>query len=298
MTTPIAHAAGSFAIGGDLSVHRLGFGSMRIVGDGVWGPPVDPANSVAVLRRAVELGVDFVDTADSYGPAVSEELIRTALWPYREVTVATKAGFVRTGPGQWHVLGRPEYLTQQCELSLRRLGVETIDLFQLHRIDADVPLADQLGALVELQRAGKVRHIGLSQVSVDQLREAATHARIVTVQNLYNLTDRASEDVLAACEAADIGFIPWFLVATGSLARAGGPLDAVAQQTGVPPAQLALAWLLAKSPVMVPIPGTGQLAHLEQNVAAAAVQLTAEQIATLDALGDPERRPGVVGPGH
>lgn len=294
MTSPAApvSASGTFAIGGDLPVHRLGYGAMQLTGAGIWGPPDDHDQAIRVLRRAVELGVDFVDTADSYGPGVNEELIREALHPYDGVVVATKAGLTRTGPGHWHPVGLPEYLKQQCELSLRRLGVEAIDLFQLHRIDARFPLAEQVGALRELQEAGKVRHIGLSEVTVSQLRAARQVATITTVQNLFNLSNRAAEPVLDECETYAIGFIPWFPVQTGDLARPGGPLDAVARRTGYAPAQLALAWLLSRSSVMLPIPGTGSLAHLEENCAAAGVSLDAATVAELSAVAsagtDPE----------
>jgi pyridoxine 4-dehydrogenase len=280
-----AEASGTFEIGGDLRVTRLGFGAMRITGPGIWGEPRDRDEALHVLRRAVELGIDFIDTADSYGPEVSEQLIREALHPYPDgLVIATKAGLARTGPDQWHPLGRPEYLRQQAELSLRRLGLERIELFQLHRIDPQVPLEDQLGALVELQREGKVRHIGLSEVSVDELRAAQQLAEIRTVQNLYNLTSRQSEDVLDACAGEGIGFIPWFPIATGSLARPGGPLDGIAQELGATPAQVAIAWLLRRSPVMLPIPGTSSVAHLEENVGGATVQLSDEQFETLTRL--------------
>lgn len=281
-----AAASGTFAIGGDLDVVRLGYGAMQITGPGVWGPPPDPDAAVAVLRRAVELGVTFIDTADSYGPAVSEDLIREALHPYADgVVVATKAGLVRTGPGEWWPLGRPEYLRQEAEMSLRRLGVERIDLFQLHRIDSQVPLEDQIGLLADLRAEGKVRHVGLSEVGVDELRAAQAITPIATVQNRYNLVDRASEDLVDVCAADGIGFIPWFPIATGELARPGGPLDSMAADTGASPAQLALAWLLQRSPAMLPIPGTSSVAHLEDNLGAAALTLTSEQVATLDALG-------------
>jgi pyridoxine 4-dehydrogenase len=288
-----ARRSGTFAIGGDLDVHRLGYGAMQITGPGIWGPPEDEENALAVLRRAVDLGVDFIDTADSYGPEVSEELIARALWPYRDVVIATKAGLTRTGPGRWHAVGLPEYLKQQCEMSLRRLRVDTIDLFQLHRIDLRLPLAEQLGALVELQQQGKIRHLGLSEVTVSQLTQAQQHARITTVQNLYNLANRRSEPVLEVCAEQGIGFIPWFPVATGDLARAGGILDALAADTGHTPAQLALAWLLQRSPVILPIPGTKSLDHLNENLAAATLRLTPEQVLALSALTpagtDPDR---------
>jgi aryl-alcohol dehydrogenase-like predicted oxidoreductase len=281
-STQPALASGTFTIGEDLPVVRLGFGAMQLPGPGVWGEPRDHDEAIRVLRRAVELGVNFIDTADSYGPYVSEELIREALHPYDEsLVIATKAGFVRTGPNEWHALGRPEYLRQEAEMSLRRLGLERIDLFQLHRIDPQVPLEDQLGVLVELQQEGKIRHIGLSEVAVDEIRAARELAPIVTVQNLYNLANRQAEDVLEFSEAENIGFIPWFPMATGQLAREGGPLDAIARELGATPAQLALAWLLRRSPVMLPIPGTSSVAHLDENVRAATLELTDEQFEQL-----------------
>ncbi|MEA4909967.1 MAG: aldo/keto reductase [Anaerolineaceae bacterium] len=274
--------SGTFRLGGDLPVVRLGYGAMRITGQGVWGEPPDRNEAMRVLRRALDLGVNFIDTADSYGPYVSEELIHAALYPYPDdLVIATKAGLVRTGPGQWHPVGRPEYLRQEAEMSLRRLGLERIDLFQLHRIDPQVPLADQVGELARLQQEGKIRHIGLSNASVEQIRSARTIAPIVSVQNRYNLTDRSSEDVLDYCAQENLGFIPWFPIATGTLARPGGPLDRLARELSATPAQLALAWLLRRSPVMLPIPGTGSVAHLEENMAAAAVQLTGAQFEAL-----------------
>jgi pyridoxine 4-dehydrogenase len=270
--------ADTFAIG-ERRVHRLGFGAMRLTGAGIWGPPADPEACVAVLRRAVELGVDLIDTADSYGPHVSEELIARALRPYPpSLLIATKAGLVRTGPGGWHLLGRPEYLRQECELSLRRLRVDRIDLFQLHRIDPRVPAEDQFGLLGELRDEGKIREVGLSEVSVAELEAARGIVPIATVQNRYNVVDRGSEDVLEHCEREGIGFMPWFPIASGDLAAPGGRLDAVATATGTTPAQVALAWLLARSPVMLPIPGTASLAHLEENCAAATLELTPAQI--------------------
>lgn len=279
-----AAASGTFAIGGDLPVHRLGYGAMQLTGPGVWGDPEDPDEAVRVLRRAVELGVNFIDTADSYGPFVSEKLIRKALRPYPEdLVIATKAGLTRQGPNEWRPVARPEYLRQQAELSLRHLGVDRIDLYQLHRIDPQVPLADQLGELVALQQEGKIRHIGLSQVTVEQLRQARELATIVSVQNLYNLANRADEDVLDYAEQENIGFIPWFPIATGQLAAPGGPLAAISADHGASPAQLALAWLLRRSPVMLPIPGTSSVAHVEENIAAARITLTDEEFEALSA---------------
>lgn len=284
MSTSIAAASGTFKLGGDLEVNRLGYGTMQLTGEGVWGEPDDPDQAVAVLRRAVEAGVNFIDTADSYGPEVAERLIYEALHPYPDdLVIATKAGLTRAGPGDWRSLARPEYLRQQCELSLRRLGLETIDLFQLHRIDAKVPLDEQVGELANLQKEGKVRHIGLSEVNVDQLKEAQETATIVSVQNLFNLANRAAEPLLEHSEANGIGFIPWFPLATGKLVEDGGPLAAIAAETGAEPSQLALAWLLKRSPVMLPIPGTSSVAHLDQNMGAAALELTDEQFATLSA---------------
>ncbi|MEZ5144563.1 MAG: aldo/keto reductase [Acidimicrobiales bacterium] len=281
-----AHAAGTFALGGDLPVHRLGFGAMRITGPGVWGPPADHDGAVRVLRRAVELGVTLIDTADSYGPFVSEDLIAEALHPYpADLVIATKGGLTRSGPGIWEPVGRPEYLRQCVEMSLRRLRLERIDLYQLHRVDPLVPITESVAALAELQAQGKIRHIGLSNVTVDELRAAAAVAPVVSVQNRYNLTDRHSEDVLDACAADGIGFIPWFPVATGELARPGGRLDEVARAHGATPAQLALAWLLQRSPVMLPIPGTSSVAHLEENVAAATIALTADEARAVEAAG-------------
>ncbi|MET9063744.1 aldo/keto reductase [Streptosporangium sandarakinum] len=281
MTRP-ADASGRFAIGGDLTVNRLGYGAMQLTGKGVWGEPRDPEEAVRVLRRAVELGVNFIDTADSYGPFVSEMLIRKALHPYPDdLVIATKAGLTRSGPDDWRPVGRPEYLRQQVELSLRHLGVERIDLLQLHRVDPMVPLADQVGELAALQREGKIRHIGLSEVGVEELERAGETATIVSVQNLYNLAARDADPVLARCEANGLAFIPWFPLATGELAREGGPLDALAKRHDATPSQLALAWLLRRSPVMLPIPGTSSVAHLEENVAAATLELSDEEYAAL-----------------
>ena len=271
-----------FTIGGDLEVGRLGYGAMRITGDGVWGPPDDPGNAKAVLRRALELGVTFIDTADSYGPEVSENLIAEALHPYPEgLLVATKGGLRRTGPGEWPRDARPERLKECCEGSLRRLKVDRIDLYQLHSPDPKVPYEDSVGALKELQDEGKIRHVGVSNVSVDELETARGIVDVVTVQNRYNLEDRHSEDVLEACEAANIGFIPWFPLAVGRLAEPGGPLDRIDSEHDATPAQIALAWLLARSPVMLPIPGTSSIEHFEENLAAADIELSSEQIAAI-----------------
>jgi pyridoxine 4-dehydrogenase len=284
MSTSIAAASGTFKLGGDLEVNRLGYGTMQLTGEGVWGEPDDPDEAIAVLRRAVASGVNFIDTADSYGPEVAERLIYEALHPYPDdLVIATKAGLTRAGPGDWRPLARPEYLRQQCELSLRRLGLETIDLFQLHRIDAKVPLAEQVGELANLQNEGKIRHIGLSEVEVDQLEEAQKTATIASVQNLFNLANRDAEPLLEHSEANGIAFIPWFPLATGKLVEDGGPLAQIAAETGAEPSQLALAWLLKRSPVMLPIPGTSSVAHLDQNLGAAELELTDEQFAALEA---------------
>jgi len=278
MTSRPIEASGTFTIGGDLPVHRLGYGAMQLTGSGIWGEPKDRDECIRVLRRAVELGVDFIDTADSYGPYVSEDLIREALHPFPDdVVVATKGGLVRTGPGDWHPVGRPMYLRQEVEMSLRRLGLERIDLYQLHRVDPDTPMEDSLGELGKLQAEGKIRHIGVSEVDVDMLLRMREVVDVVTVQNLFNLSDRRHEAVLDYCESEGIGFIPWFPLATGALAREGGPLDRLAKDHGHSPSQLALAWLLRRSPVMLPIPGTSSVAHLEDNCAAAEIELTDEQ---------------------
>lgn len=281
----IAEQSGSFAIGGDLPVNRLGFGAMRITGPGIWGEPADHDESVRVLRRAVELGVTLIDTADSYGPYVSESLIAEALHPYPEdLVIATKGGLTRQGPDVWTPVGRPAYLRQCVEMSLRRLRLETIDLYQLHRIDPDVPLADQLGELDALRREGKIRYLGLSEVSVPEIEQAREITEIVTVQNLYNLSNRQSEEVLEYCTREGIGFIPWFPLAYGQLASEGSVLDSAAKEHGATPAQLALAWLLHKSPVVLPIPGTSKVSHLEDNMAAAAIKLSDDEVAALTAL--------------
>jgi aryl-alcohol dehydrogenase-like predicted oxidoreductase len=285
-TSSVAQAAGAFTLGGDLTVNRLGFGAMRITGKGVWGPPDDREETIRVLRRAVELGVNFIDTADSYGPYVSEELIHEALSPYPDdLVIATKAGLLRTGPDVWIPLGYPGYLRQELELSLRRLDVERIDLFQLHRIDDKFPLEDQVGELAALQQEGKIRHIGLSEVGVEQLEAAQKVAPIVSVQNMYNLTARSAESVLDACETQGLGFIPWFPLAAGPLAAPDGPLQRIAADHQASASQLALAWLLKRSPVMLPIPGTSKVSHLEQNVAAADIELSDLEFETLSKAG-------------
>jgi pyridoxine 4-dehydrogenase len=277
-------ASGTFDIRDLGTVHRLGFGAMRITGPGIWGEPDDREVARSVVRRAVELGVDFIDTADSYGPGVSEEIIAEALYPYpADLTIATKAGLARTGPQRWVALGRPEYLRQQAELSLRRLKVDVLDLFQLHRIDPKVDRAEQFGVLKDLQDEGKVKALGLSQVSVDEIKAAQRVFTVATVQNRYNLTDRSSQDVLDYCEAQGIGFIPWAPVSAGELARPGGPVDVAAKELDATPAQVALAWVLQRSPVMLPIPGTGSVGHLEENLAAASLTLPADTVAVLDA---------------
>jgi pyridoxine 4-dehydrogenase len=283
MTT--ATASLTFDLGGDLPVHRLGYGAMQITGPGVWGEPADRTGAVRVVQAAVEQGVDFIDTADSYGPLASEQIIAEALQPYPEqLVIGTKAGLARTGPGEWVPVGRPAYLKQQVELSLRHLGVDRIDLIQLHRIDPDVPLADQLGAFVELQQQGKVRHIGVSEVSVEELRAAQAITPIASVQNLYNLTNRQSQDVLDYAEAEGIAFIPWFPIATGDLAKPDSPVAAVAEELDATPSQVALAWLLQKSPVILPIPGTKSVEHLTENMGAAQLTLSADEMARLDAI--------------
>ena len=273
----------TFTIGGDLTVHRLGFGSMQLTGPGVWGPPKDHDEAIRVLRRSVELGVDFIDTADSYGPYVAEDLIAEALHPYTDgLVIATKAGLTRTGPNKWPPVGRPEYLRQEALMSLRRLKLERIDLFQLHRIDEKVPLEDQVGELKKLQDEGVIRHIGLSEVSVEQLQEAQKIAEIVSVQNLYNLAKRDAEPLLEHSEQNGIAFIPWFPLATGGLAKEGGKLDQLAKKHSATPSQLALAWLLHRSPVMLPIPGTSSVAHLEDNMKAAEIELSADEVQELE----------------
>jgi aryl-alcohol dehydrogenase-like predicted oxidoreductase len=275
MTAVNAKASGTFAIGGDMTVNRLGYGAMRITGDGIWGEPKDRENAKKVLRRAVELGVNFIDTADSYGPEVSEQLIGEALAPYAKgVVIATKSGLTRQGPNQWLPVGRPEYLTQQVEMSLRRLKIERIDLWQLHRIDEQVPVEESLGAIKKLQEQGKIRHVGLSEVKPHEIDQARKVVEIVSVQNLYNIGNRQHEDVLEYCTKHQLAFVPWFPVAAGKLTQPGGKLDAAAKAHGATLSQLSIAWLLHHSPVMLPIPGTSSLKHLEENIAAADVKLS------------------------
>jgi pyridoxine 4-dehydrogenase len=277
-----AAAAGTFDLGENLRVNRLGFGAMRITGEGIWGKPENQEEARAVLKRVVELGINLIDTADSYGPEISEILIGETLYPYPDdLVIATKGGLLRDGPGKWRTDGRPEHLRQACEGSLRRLKVDRIDLYQLHRIDSRVPAEESLGALAELREEGKVRYVGLSEVGVEEIQRAQEIVPIVSVQNRYNLVDRRSEDVLDLCEREGIGFLPWFPLATGDLARPGGPLDEIAARHDASPGQVALAWLLWRSPVMLPIPGTSSVEHLEENVAAASLDLDEEELAAL-----------------
>ncbi|MFE8874100.1 aldo/keto reductase [Acetobacter persici] len=281
-----ASRSGTFRIGGDLEINRLGFGSMRITGPGIWGPPADHDEVVRTLKHLPELGVNFIDTADSYGPDVSEWLIREALHPYpKDFVIATKGGLTRSGPDIWKPVGRPEYLLQQVHKSLRNLGVEQINLWQLHRIDPSVPADEQFDAVRSFIDQGLVRHAGLSEVSVDDIKAASKFFKVATVQNRYNLVDRTSEEVLDYCSVQNIGFIPWFPLAAGDLAKPGSILDTMATQYGAHPGQIALAWVLKRSPVMLPIPGTSKIAHLEQNVAAADIPLSDEDFTALDAEG-------------
>ena len=277
--------SGNFQIGGQSAVHRLGFGAMRITGRGVWGLPEDRAEAIATLQRLPQLGVNLIDTADSYGPDISEQLLREALHPYQGLLVATKAGLARTGPDHWIPLGRPEYLIQQAHKSARTLGVEQLDLWQVHRIDPKVPRDEQFGAIQQLLESGLIRYAGLSEVSVADIQAAGRFFKVATVQNRYNLIDRSSEAVLDYCQQQGIGFIPWYPLAAGDLAKQGSLLDRIAHQHGATRAQIALAWILQRSPVMLPIPGTSRRSHLEQNVAAAAMRLTAEEFAALDREG-------------
>lgn len=284
VVVPNAALSGVFSLGGSTPVTRLGYGAMRITGPGAWGDPADPDEAVKVLRRAVELGVDFIDTADAYGPFVSEDLIRQALHPYDGVVIATKGGLVRTGPDQWHSIGKPEYLRHCVEMSLRRLGVEKIDLYQLHLADPDVPLADQIGVLADLRKEGKIGLIGLSEVDVDQIVQARLVTPIASVQNRFNVEHRQWESVVDYAEREGLGFIPWFPINAGELAKARGRLAAIADELDASTTQVALAWLLRRSPVIIPIPGTASVTHLEENVAAAAIELTDAQFAALSFL--------------
>jgi aryl-alcohol dehydrogenase-like predicted oxidoreductase len=278
-----AAASGTFTIGGDLKVNRLGFGAMRITGQGIWGEPKNPEEARKVLRRALELGVNFIDTADSYGPEVSERIIGETIYPYpKDLVIATKGGLTRQGPNKWAPVARPEYLQQCVEMSLRRLRVDRIDLYQLHRIDPKVPVEESLGVLKDLQSAGKIRHIGLSEVSVPEIEKANKTVRIVSVQNQYNISDRRHEAIVNYCQQNQLAFIPWFPVAAGELARPGGPLDAAAKRYQATIAQLALAWLLHRSPVMLPIPGTSSVAHLDENIGAAGLKLDEEEWKALE----------------
>jgi pyridoxine 4-dehydrogenase len=284
MSRSNAALSGTFKIGGDLEVNRLGFGAMRITGSGVWGEPKDRAEALRTLHQLRELDVNFIDTADSYGPEVSEKLIREALYPYAGLVIATKGGFVRRGPDVWVMNGKPDYLIKQARRSCELLGVDRIDLWQLHRIDPKVPRAEQFGAVKQLLDTGVIRHAGLSEVSVADVKAAQKVFPVATVQNLYNLTNRDSEDVLSYCEQNDIGFIPWYPLAAGDLARSGGALDKVAKQHGATTSQIALAWTLQRSQVMLPIPGTSKVAHLIENVAAAGIKLSAEDLRLLDGV--------------
>lgn len=285
----VTGGATEFTLGGDLPVHRIGYGNRHLTGPGYWGPPADRKAAHRVLQRAVELGVEFIDTADAYGPSVAEALTAEALYPYPStLVIATKGGMVRTGPREWHPVGRPEYLRQQCELSLRCLRLERIDLYQLHRIDPKVPVADQLGVLADLQREGKIRHIGLCGVTLQDVEYARQSIPVVSVQNRYNLIDRVSDPLVAYCEQQKMGFIPWFPLAQGELSAGTGPIARLARRAGVTPSQLALAWLLARSPVVIPIPGTASLAHLQENCAAADISLSVGDIAAIEELGRAE----------
>ncbi|TKI06110.1 aldo/keto reductase [Martelella alba] len=284
MSTINAAASGQFTLG-DITVNRLGFGAMRLTGNGIWGEPADREACLATLRRLPELGVNFIDTADSYGPDISEQLIRQALHPYHDLLIATKGGLTRHGPNIWQPVGRPEYLRQAVLMSLRKLGIEQIGLWQLHRVDPKVPADEQFGAIAQMQKEGLIRHVGLSEVSVEQIKAAQKHFPVVSVQNLYNLVTRQHEPVLDYCAEHHIGFIPWFPLASGDLAKPGSLLDTLARQKNATPSQIALAWILKRSPVMLPIPGTSSVKHLEENVAAAGITLTDEEFRQLDQQG-------------
>ncbi|MFT3733105.1 MAG: aldo/keto reductase [Hyphomicrobium sp.] len=287
-TTIAKNHSGVFKIGGDMPVNRLGFGAMRITGPGIWGEPADKAEALRTLRKLPELDINFIDTADSYGPEVSERLIHEALYPYKGLTIATKAGLARTGPDVWIPLGRPEYLRQEVLLSIRRLGVERLDLWQLHRVDPKVPQNEQFDAIKSMQSEGLIRHVGLSEVGVKEIEAAQKFFKVATVQNRYNLADRSSEGVLDFCEKHGIGFIPWFPLAAGDLAKPGSRLEAIAKNHDAGPSQIALAWLLKRSPVMLPIPGTSKVKHLEENIAGANIKLTDKEFAELSALSKPK----------
>jgi pyridoxine 4-dehydrogenase len=289
MSNTNAAASGTFTIGGDMPVTRLGYGTMRITGPGIWGPPKDPAEAIRVLKGLRDLGINFIDTADSYGPFVSEDLIAEALHPYGDMIIATKGGFVRHGPGVWAMVGRPEYLRQCVLMSLRRLKVDRIDLWQLHRVDPKVPRGEQFGVIADMIKEGLIRHAGLSQVGVRDIRAAGKYFPVTTVQNRYNLEDRTDEGVLRLCQRQKIGFIPFFPLAAGKLANPGGPADVIAKAHGATTSQVALAWMLKRSPVMLPIPGTSQFAHLEENVAGAALKLTREEFKSLDTATLPKK---------
>jgi aryl-alcohol dehydrogenase-like predicted oxidoreductase len=290
MTKLDARKSGSFKVGDEIEIHRLGFGAMRITGKGIWGPPADKPEAIRTLKRLPELGIDFIDTADSYGPDVSEQLIREALHPYRGMLIATKAGFQRPGPSVWEMDGRPEWLRKEALKSCKQLGVEQIGLWQLHRIDPKVPRDEQFDAVKSLLDDGIIRHAGLSEVSVADIEDASKVFKVATVQNRYNLVDRGSEDVLDYCEANGIGFIPWFPLAAGDLAKTGSILDGIAKSHDATPSQIALAWVLKRSPVMLPIPGTSKVAHLEENVAAVNITLSDQEFAVLDREGRKEYR--------
>ncbi len=283
-----AESSGQFKIGGDLPVHRLGYGAIRITGKDIWGEPEDRAEALRTLKRLPELGVNFLDTADSYGPEVSENLIHEALSPYTGLVIATKGGLIRPGPNLWQALGRPEYLRQSVLMSMRRLGVERIDLWQLHRIDPKVPRDEQFDVVKQMQQEGLIRHVGLSEVTVEEIEAAQQFFKVATVQNLYNLIMRQSEEVLEYCTRANIGFIPWYPLAAGNLAQPGSLLSVIAKEKHVTPSAVALAWMLKRSAVMLPIPGTCQVKHLEENVAAASVSLTEEEFQALDEQGQHE----------
>ena len=288
MTTPNAAASGTFKLGGDLEVNRLGFGAMRVTGKGIWGEPDDKGEAIRVLQRLPDLGVNFIDTADAYGPDVSENLIHEALHPYDGLLIATKGANTRQGPNKWTPVGRPEYLRQCVLMSLRRLGLERIDLWQLHRIDPNVPREEQFAEIAKMQDEGLIRHVGLSEASVEEIEAAGEHFEVVSVQNMYNLVSRKSEEVLDYCESENIGFIPWFPLAAGDLAKEGSVMDEVARRLDASPSQVALAWVLKRSPVMLPIPGTSKVAHLEENVAAASLELSDEDFRALDEAGRQE----------